>query len=74
MNILGGLSGGGKIHEILASGQPPGLCGSMARMDPTHPDVAVPKAFRKLEETQSAREIAKGAGFSVNTIRQTWKI
>jgi hypothetical protein len=42
--------------------------------DETSPDVAVPKAFRQLEEKHSAREIARQAGWSVDTIRRTWQM
>ncbi len=40
--------------------------------DETSPDVAVPKAFRQLEEKHSAREIARQAGWPIDTIKHTW--
>lgn len=61
-----------RIGEILESGKAPGFRG--VHKDPTSPDVAIPKALKNLEQTQSARDIAKGAGFSVSTLKKTWNI
>lgn len=61
-----------RIQEIIESGKAPGFRG--VHRDPGSPDVAIPKALKKLEQTQSAREIARGAGFSVNTLKKTWGI
>jgi len=57
---------------MLAAQKPPGFAG--IRSDPQGPDMAIPRALRELEKTQSAREIARGAGWSVNTLKRTWKI
>jgi hypothetical protein len=61
-----------RLEEMLREGKPPGFKGSTK--DPTSPDVAIPRALKKLEQTQSAGSIAKGAGFSVNTLKRTWGI
>jgi hypothetical protein len=61
-----------KLKEMLRLQRPPGFGG--IRMDPTGPDAAIPRALRELEKTTSARAIARGAGWSVNTLKRTWKI
>lgn len=61
-----------RLKEIIVSGKPPGF-GSHAR-DPECADVAVPRAFKQLEEQHSAQKIAKDAGYSVSTIKRTWGI
>lgn len=63
-----------RIAEMLRTGKPPGLCGSMARPDPTCADVAVPRALKQLEEKHDARRIAKDAGWSIKTLKQSWGI
>jgi len=40
--------------------------------DPTSADVAVPRAFRQLEQTVGAAEIARQSGFSVKKIKSVW--
>ncbi len=62
----------GKLKEIIASGRPPGFKG--LAVDPQSPDAAIPRALKQMEQTQSARAIAKGAGWSVDTLKRTWKI
>lgn len=62
----------GKLQEILRTGRPPGFKGGA--LDPQSPDAAIPRALKQMEQTQSAREIAKGAGWSVNTLKRTWKV
>lgn len=42
--------------------------------DPTSADLAVPRAFRQLEEKHSASRIARDAGFSVSTLKRTWNM
>jgi hypothetical protein len=42
--------------------------------DPTSADVAVPRAFRQLEQQHSASRIARDAGWSVDTIKRTWNM
>lgn len=42
--------------------------------DPGAADQAVPRAFRQLEDSRNARDIAREAGFSVDTIKRTWGI
>lgn len=42
--------------------------------DPTSADVAVPRAFKALEQTKSARDIARKTGFSINHIKRIWGI
>ena len=61
----------GRIAEIIASGKAPGFKGSK---DPTSPDVAIPRALKQLEQTQSAGSIARQAGFSVKQLKKTWNI
>jgi hypothetical protein len=60
----------GRLEEMLKLQQPPGFRG--IHKDPGTPDVAIPRALKKLEQTQNARDIARGAGFSVNTLKKTW--
>lgn len=61
-----------KLAEILASGQPPGFAG--VHPDPQGPDAAIPRALKQMEEKQSARDIARGAGWSVDTLKRTWNM
>jgi len=61
-----------RLQEILREGKPPGFKGQA--VDPQSPDAAIPRALKQMEQTQSAREISKGAGWSVNTLKKTWKI
>jgi len=60
------------LLEILRTGKPPGFKGLAA--DPQSPDAAIPRALKQMEQTQSARAIAKGAGWSVNQLKETWKV
>ena len=62
----------GRLAEILKSGVAPGYAG-LSR-DPQCADVAIPRALKEMERTQGAKEIAKGAGWSINQLKQTWKI
>lgn len=64
----------GGLREICETGIVPGLSGSMAHKDPTCADLAIPRALRDLERTKSAKQIAREAGHSINTLRETWKI
>ena len=41
--------------------------------DPTSADGSVPKALRDLEMTMPADQIAKQAGFSVETLKSVWQ-
>lgn len=59
-----------RIGEIIASGRAPGVRG-FAR-DPQSADVAVPRAFRELERTNSASKICRDAGYTAETIKKTW--
>lgn len=54
-------------------GGPPthGLFTGGAR-DPGEADLAVPRAFKELEQTMPADRIAREAGFSVNYIKDAW--
>lgn len=61
-----------KLAEILRTGQAPGF--RTGATDPTLPEKAVPKAFRQLEQTQSASKIARDSGFSVKQIKKIWNI
>lgn len=50
-----------------------GIAGTTCdKLEPGSAMEAVPKAFRKLEETVPAREIVREGGFSVDTIRRAW--
>jgi len=40
--------------------------------DPTVADMAVPRAFRELEQTMPASEIARNTGFSVAKLKRVW--
>jgi len=61
-----------KLKQMLREQRPPGFGG--IRLDPQGPDAAIPRALRELEKTTSARAIARGAGWSVNTLKRTWKM
>lgn len=62
----------GKLAEIIQSGQAPGY--PQGLKSPQCADVAVPRAFKELEQTKSASAIAKQCGFSVNKIKKIWDI
>lgn len=40
--------------------------------DPTSADVAVPRAFRELEQTMPREQIERQSGFSVGQIKKVW--
>jgi len=61
-----------RLKEILASGRAPGFC--QKAKDPLSADVAVPKAFKDLEQTESAGTIARKASLTVKQIRRAWNI
>jgi hypothetical protein len=42
--------------------------------DESAADQAIPRALKQLEQTCGADRIARDAGFSVNTLKRTWKI
>ncbi len=69
-NNLESMPNTSRIEDIIRSGCAPGM--NTKAKDPLSADVAVPKAFKQLEQTQSASKIAKEAGWSINTIRRTW--
>ena len=58
------------IDEIIASGRAPGF--HQGAKDPTSAEVAVPRAFRQLEQTMPAREIERQSGHSLRTIKKAW--
>jgi hypothetical protein len=60
-----------RLAEILSSGVAPGI--RSGAKDPTSAEVAVPRAFRQLEQTMPAREIERQCGFKVKAIKKTWK-
>lgn len=62
----------GRLAEIIRTGQPPGF--RTGATDPTLPEKAVPKAFKDLEQKDSAAKIARDSGFSVKQIKRIWKI
>ncbi|HTA30715.1 MAG TPA: hypothetical protein VK731_09515 [Candidatus Cybelea sp.] len=43
-------------------------------LDPQSADAAVPRALKQLESQYDAKRIAKDAGWSVNQLKETWKI
>jgi LysM repeat protein len=61
-----------RLREILASGVAPGF--NTRAIDPTRPEIAVPKAFKDLEQKDSASKIARDSGFTVKQIKKIWKI
>ena len=61
----------GKLAEIIVSGIAPGF--KTGVKDPTCAEVAVPRAFKELEQKHSASRISKDAGFSVSQIKKAWK-
>lgn len=60
----------GKIAEIIQSGVAPGFGGRA--LDPQSAEVAVPRAFKQLEQTHSASKISRDAGFPVDYIKRAW--
>ena len=52
----------------------PGIRRSGGTPDPSSADEAVPRAFRQLEDTLPASEIARQSGFTVNKIKDVWNI
>lgn len=60
------------LRSILTSGKAPGVAGQA--LDPGGPDAAIPRALKQLETRHSAREIARQAGWSVNTLKRVWKV
>lgn len=59
-----------RLAEILSSGIAPGV--RRGARDPQSADVAVPRAFRQLEQTLPAREIERQCGFKVKQIKKAW--
>lgn len=59
-----------RLAEILRSGVAPGF--RRGAPDPTSAEVAVPRAFRQLEQTVPAREIERQSGFKVKQIKKAW--
>lgn len=62
----------GGLDQIIRSGKAPGV--STKAADPGSPTASVPRALRQMEEKESARRIAKQAGFSVNELKRIWNI
>jgi hypothetical protein len=62
----------GRLAEILKTGRAPGV--RTGALDPTLPEVAVPRAFRQLEQKEGASKIARDSGFSVKRIKKIWNI
>jgi len=63
----------GRIAEILASCVAPGFSGFSA--DPGCPQVAVPRALRRLEDefgSRSREMIGRGSQFSTKKLREIW--
>ena len=61
-----------KLAEIIKLGIAPGF--NTKTTDPTLPQNAVPRAFKELEQTQSASSIARDSGFSVKKIKKIWNM
>lgn len=61
-----------KLSEIIKLGIAPGF--NTKTTDPTLPQNAVPRAFKELEQTQSASTIARESGFSVKKIKKIWNM
>lgn len=59
-----------KIDEILSSGRAPGF--GQGAKDPQSAEVAVPRAFRELEQTTPASEIERQSGFKASRIKRAW--
>ena len=62
----------GRLAEIIRTGCAPGY--RTGAIDPTLPERAVPKAFKDLEQKDSASKIARDCGFSVKQIKKIWNI
>lgn len=58
------------IQDILRSGRAPGF--RRGAKDPMCAEVAVPRAFRQLEQTLPVREIERQSGFKVKAIKKAW--
>ena len=61
-----------KLAEIIKLGIAPGF--NTKTTDPTLPQNAVPRAFKELEQTQSASSIARESQFSVKQIKKIWNM
>lgn len=66
-----------RLNDILASGRAPGLV--LKVPDPTSADVAVPRALKQLEQTQSADSIVREMGWkatrrNLKEIKKTWNL
>ena len=62
----------GKLSEIIKLGIAPGF--NTKTIDPSLPEKAVPRAFKNLEQTNSASKIARDSGFSVKAIKRIWNM
>lgn len=62
----------GRLAEIIKTGLAPGF--NTRAIDPTLPEKAVPKAFKDLEQKDSASKIARDSGFTVKQIKKIWKM
>ncbi len=58
------------ISDILKSGRAPGF--RSGAKDPQSAEVAVPRAFRQLEQTLPSAEIERQSGFTAKKIKQAW--
>lgn len=63
-------AGMSKLAEILSSGIAPGF--AQGAKDPQCAEVAVPRAFRELEQTTPASEIERQSGFKAAKIKRAW--
>jgi len=43
-------------------------------LDPKSADAAIPRALKQMEATLPASEIARQSGFSVNKLKEVWKV
>jgi len=62
-----------RLNEIISSGRAPGLMGFSK--DPGCPQVAIPRALRRLEDDWGAKStemIKKGAQYSVSQLKEVW--
>lgn len=62
----------GRLAEIIKTGCAPGF--RTGAIDPTLPEKAVPKAFKDLEQKDSADKIARDSGFTVKQIKRIWNM
>lgn len=66
-----------RLADMLESGRAPGV--AAGSKDPTHAEMAVPRALKQLEQTQGADSIVRGMGWkptkrNIEAVKKCWNI